>query len=146
MPAPLMNLPSFLSQKEFIKQMAHAYKRMLVTSCDPRMLFCSLQRKTLQRNCQDRNTIQRLCVTVKKTKGHIRLAEINGEYNSRDKVAIAKHVNLQGFHYQLTLLEPDFVKLHSLEIALKLGDIMTPLTAKNKKYHCNFSSFELPSN
>ncbi|CBY15504.1 unnamed protein product [Oikopleura dioica] len=88
-----------------------------------------------------KNTLDKTCTVIKKAKEISRLAYNNSEFNSRDKIVIEKHANLQTFHYQLTLQTPEFVQANSLEICLKIGDI---LLVPKKEEPVYFSKFKFP--
>ena len=67
---------------------------------------------------------------------------VNGEFNLRDKAVIEKHASLQNFHFQLSLQTPEFVRANSLEICLKIGDIL--LVPNKKEDPVHFSTFKFP--
>ena len=48
-----------------------------------------------------------------------------------------------GLHYQLTLLDPEFVKENSLEICLKFGDLASVPHPKKKTVQTLYSKFAL---
>jgi hypothetical protein len=85
-----------------------------------------------------RNTLDKTCKVIKKAKEISRLAYQNGEFNSRDKVVIEKHASLQNFNYQLSLQDPEFVKANSLEICLKIGDILIDPKKENPVTYSTF--------
>nr|AAS21430.1 hypothetical protein 005-07 [Oikopleura dioica] len=89
-----------------------------------------------------KNTLDKTCSVIKKAKTISRLAYNNGEFNLRDKAVIEKHASLQNFHFQLSLQTPEFVRANSLEICLKIGDIL--LVPNKKEDPVYFSTFKFP--
>ncbi|CBY12082.1 unnamed protein product [Oikopleura dioica] len=91
-----------------------------------------------------RNTIHKTCTVIKKAKEISRLALSNGEFKLREKYVLDKHASLMSFHYQLTLLDPEFVQSNSLEICLKIGDIVSVPNPKKKESQVLYSKLILP--
>ena len=93
-----------------------------------------------------KNTVAKTCKVIYEYKEDNRLALRNGEFNARGKRCVEKHVNLQAFNYELSLFGPEFAKSNCLEIALKIGDILSPPDpSKPYKKHRTFSSFTFPA-
>ena len=67
-----------------------------------------------------------------------RLAYNNREFRSRDKYVIEKHASLQHFNYKLSLEAPEFVEANSLQICLKIGDILLDPKQKNPATYSTF--------
>ncbi|CBY09938.1 unnamed protein product [Oikopleura dioica] len=91
-----------------------------------------------------KNTIHKTCTVIKKAKEISRLALSNGEFKLREKYVLDKHASLMSFHYQLTLLDPEFVQSNSLEICLKIGDIVSVPNPKKKETQVLYSKLILP--
>jgi hypothetical protein len=75
---------------------------------------------------------------IKKAKEISRLTYNNREFNKRDKDVIEKHASHQNFNYKLSLQDPEFVKANSLEICLKIGDILVDPKKDDPVTHSNF--------
>lgn len=95
-----------------------------------------------------KNSLAKACSVIYTYKVDNRLAVSNREFKPRNQRSVEKLSALQRFDFELRLLDDEnFMAANAMEIALKIGDILSPPDPSKaySKHHKFYSSFEFPT-